>query len=180
MTRTTLAPPPSSAAIPLRDSILGLGSLALPGLGFVVGLALVSGREGFPDLADAGTIPWELWLIGVAGIAATVAGYLDWRYHITGRRLVGARERKGELIALGFGGVPLFFLMMAASVAERPEVYLLPILATVLFTTGMICYDEFVFHRRSCTRFETALHRTLVFGNGTAWAAWMHWIFVRG
>ncbi len=165
--------------IPLRDSILGLGSLALPGLGFVVGLLVVSGRPGFPDLGNAATLPWELWLIGFSGIAATICGYLDWRYHVTGRRLVGARERNGELIALGLGGAPLFLLMMAASVMKRPEALLLPIIITLLFTTGMICYDEFVFHRKKCTLYEKMLHRVLVFGNGTAWAAWMHWIFVR-
>jgi hypothetical protein len=43
----------------------------------------------------------------------------------------------------------------------------------------MICYDEFVFHRKRCGRYETMLHRLLVFGNGIAWLAWMHWCFVR-
>ncbi|MEE9394082.1 MAG: hypothetical protein V3W41_16395 [Planctomycetota bacterium] len=166
--------------IPLRDTIIGLGSLALPGAGFVLGLMIVSGRTGFPDLSNASTIPWQLWLIGACGIAATVCGFLDWHYHVTGRRIVGKRERQGELIALGLGGAPLFLLMMAASGVARPEWLLIPILGAVLFTTVMICYGEFVFHRRSCRPYEAGLHRVLVFGNGTAWAAWMHWIFVRG
>ena len=43
----------------------------------------------------------------------------------------------------------------------------------------MICYDEFVFHRRACGLYETILHRVLVLGNGTALLVWMHWCFVR-
>jgi hypothetical protein len=42
----------------------------------------------------------------------------------------------------------------------------------------MICYDEFVFHRR-CRRFETFTHRLLTCGNGLAFLAWSHWCFVR-
>ena len=170
----------AEALIPLRDSIIGLGSLVLPGAGFIAGLMIMSGRPGFPDLGRVASIPWELWLIGVCGIAATVCGFLDWKYHATGRRLVSKRERHGELIALALGGAPLFFLMMAASVIADPQVLLMPIIVTVLFTTAMICHDEFVYHRKSCSLYETILHRTLVFGNGTAWLAWMHWIYVRG
>ena len=180
MSDTLPAAPRSEPLIPIRDSILGLSALVLPGAGFVLGLTIVSGRPGFPDLGDPSTIPWQLWLIGFAGIAATVCGFLDWHYHATGRRVVGKRERHGELIALALGGAPLFVLMMWSSVTTRPERLLLPIIGALLFTTAMICYDEFVYHRRACTRYEAMLHRVLVFGNGIAWAAWMHWIFVRG
>ena len=180
MPSATIVAAKNEPLIPVRDSIIGLGSLALPGTGFVLGLLIVSGRPGFPNLADVATVPWQLWLIGACGIAATVCGGLDWHYHATGRRIVGKRERHGELIALALSGAPLFILMMAASVMTNPQWLLLPILLVVLFTTTMICYDEFVFHRRSCTRYEAMLHRVLVFGNGSAWAAWMHWIYVRG
>lgn len=181
--RTQSQQKPSDPAhlIPLRDSIFGVGSLLVPAVGFVAAVTAVAGREGAPPrLAGLAELPWELWLIAVGGVAATICGVLDWRYHVTGRRLVGRRERHGELIALGLGGVPTFALMLFASVMEQPAPLLLPIVVVVLFTTAMICYDEFVFHRNRCTRYETALHRTLVFGNGLAWAAWMHWIFVRG
>ena len=56
---------------------------------------------------------------------------------------------------------------------------LLPIIVVALFTATLICYDEFVFHRKRCGVYETLLHRLLVFGNGVAWLAWMHWCFVR-
>jgi hypothetical protein len=42
----------------------------------------------------------------------------------------------------------------------------------------MICYDEFVFHRR-CGWFESFTHRLLTCGNGLAFLAWAHWCFVR-
>ena len=166
--------------VPLRDTVQGLLFVTLPGLGFLVVLLLVSGEGRFPDLGVPGSLPWQLWAIAACGIPATAAGYLDWHYHATGRRVVGSGERRGELIALGAGGLPLFVFMCLASASSRPEIWLLPIIATFTFTTAMVCFDEFVLHRRACTRYETALHRTLVIGNGLAWAAWMHWIYVGG
>ena len=171
--------PPRGRIIPLRDAIIGLGALILPGAGFLAALIAVSGEPGYPTLLDIGTHPWELWVIGVFGIAATTCGFLDYHYHATGRRIVSKRERHGELIALALGGAPLFCLMLAASTLERPQVLLMPIILVAVFTVVVICQDEFVYHRRTCTRYESLLHRVLVFGNGTAWAAWMHWIFVR-
>lgn len=85
-----------------------------------------------------------------------------------------------HLLALGTGGVPAAVLMCAASIDADPRPYLLPVLVVVLYTTALICYDEFMFHRKWCGRLETVLHRLLVFGNGSAWLAWMHWCFVRG
>lgn len=165
--------------VPLQESIFGASSLLLPGILFLAALIVVSGQAGYPRLLEFSTHPWELWVIGVCGLAATVGGLLDLHYHVAGRRVVGRRERHGELLALGLGGIPTFVMMLTASIIDRPERLLLPITGTVIFTTAMVCYDEFVFHRRTCTRYETALHRTLVFGNALAWAAWMHWIYVR-
>ena len=71
-------------------------------------------------------------------------------------------------------------LMAAASVVPRPQLLLIPVLLVVLFTAVVISYDEFVFHRKRCGTYDTVLHRLLVFGNGIAWLAWMHWCFVRG
>jgi hypothetical protein len=70
--------------------------------------------------------------------------------------------------------------MSFASLSARPLQFLLPVLIVLLFTVTLICYDEFIFHRRRCRRLETVLHRLLVFGNGTAWLAWAHWCFVQG
>ena len=74
----------------------------------------------------------------------------------------------------------MFVLMSLASVSRQPLAYLLPVIVVLLFTVTLICYDEFIFHRRRCRRLETLLHRALVFGNGAAWFAWAHWCFVKG
>ena len=88
-------------------------------------------------------------------------------------------EHRAHLAALGLGGGTMFILMSIASLVARPQVLLLPIVVVALFTCTLICYDEFLFHRR-CGRFETLTHRLLVFGNAIAWLAWTHWCFVRG
>jgi hypothetical protein len=159
---------------------LSLIALFVPALLFVIGLWLLREDARFAWLYDVSAYPWEFWVIAAAGGAATVAGILDWLYHRSGRTVIGAAEHRSEVAALGAGGVPLFGLMAAASIVHRPELLLLPILVVVLFTTVMICFDEFVYHRRRCGPYETVLHRLLVFGNGAAWMAWMHWCFVRG
>lgn len=171
---------PRPRFIPVWESFLGLTTLLLPGAGFLWGLMQVSGRPGYVDLSDWHTVPLHLWIIGACGTIATIAGLLDFQYHLTGRRVVSRRERHGELIALGLGGAPLFALMMAASWASEPHRFLTPILILALFTVTMICLDEFVYHRRACTRYEATLHRTLVFGNGAAFLAWFQWIVSRG
>jgi hypothetical protein len=157
-----------------------LAALFLPGALFGLGLLLVRDQPRFAWLSSLSLYPWELWVILVSGLVATTAGVLDWRYHRSGRTVVGAAEHRSELLALAAGGVPLFVLMAVASVLPRPRVLLLPILVIVLFTAALICYDEFVFHRKRCGAYETLLHRLLVFGNGLAWLAWTHWCFVRG
>jgi hypothetical protein len=159
---------------------LTLLALFLPGVLFGLGLLLVRDRPGFFWLSSAAAYPWEFWAVLASGVVATAAGVLDWCYHRSGRTVVGAAEHRSELAALAGGGVPLFVLMAAASVLPRPQPLLLPILAVVLLTAALICYDEFVFHRKRCGAYETTLHRLLVFGNGLAWLAWMHWCFVRG
>jgi hypothetical protein len=158
---------------------LALVALSLPGLLFGLGLVLVRDNPRFSWLASVGLYPWEFWVLLTCGTAATVAGGLDWTYHRSGKTVIGRAEHHSELVALAGGGLPLFVLMAAASVASRPQPLLIPVILVVLFTAVMICYDEFVFHRKRCGRYETLLHRLLVFGNGLAWLAWMHWCFVR-
>jgi hypothetical protein len=156
-----------------------LTALFVPGVLFVAGLFLVRDHPRFHWLGDVRSYPWEFWAVALFGGVATLAGIADWRYHRSGRTTVGAAEHRSELLALVGGGVPLFALMAAASIIDRPGILLLPILGVVLATAVMICYDEFVFHRKRCGRYETFLHRLLVFGNGLAWLAWVHWCFVR-
>ena len=50
---------------------------------------------------------------------ATVAGWLDWRYHRSGKTVIGRAEHHSELVALAGGGLPLFVLMAAASVGVK-------------------------------------------------------------
>jgi len=157
-----------------------LMALLVPGCLFVVGLFLVQDQPRYQWLAHPADYPVEFWVMARSGFIATAAGALDWLYHRSGRTAIGAKEHFSELLALGAGGVPLFVLMAAASVLERPALLLIPVSVCVLFTAVLICYDEFVFHRKRCGVYETMLHRLLVFGNGVAWLAWMNWCFVRG
>lgn len=179
---------PQIARLPLKDNpaplrpgdLASLASMLSPGGLFVGGLLFLFylGHPNYGWLAHPDQYPWELWMIAFWGSLATVGGFGDWIYH----RLfvaVGPEERKSHLLALATGGLPMAVLMMAASVASAPRQLLIPILLVLLYTTVLICYDEFVFHRRRCQRLETLFHRALVYGNGLAWLAWMHWLFVR-
>jgi hypothetical protein len=173
--KTRPEPPRAGEGAPLS-----LLALLAPGLGFALGLFLLRDHSRYQWLRRPSEIPWELALIAVSGLIATAGGLIDWRFHRREHERVGPKERRSELIALAFGGLPLFLLMSAASVMDHPQALLIPIVVTALFTVACICYDEFVFHRARCGPYETALHRMLVFGNGIAWLSWMHWCFVRG
>ncbi len=155
-----------------------LASLA-PGVLFGLGLLVLSNQRQLGWLNGDVPLPWELIAIGLCGAAATWAGVADWRYHRREGIRVGPNEHKYELLALAGGGLPLFVLMTAASLTTDRRWLLLPILVVALFTAVAISYDEFVFHRKRCGRYETLLHRVLVLGHTAAWLAWMHWCFVR-
>ncbi|MBL7663461.1 hypothetical protein JNK13_11980 [bacterium] len=119
----------------------------------------------------------EFYIIILFGVIATIGGVCDWVFH---RLYVasGPNEHKSHLLALGTGGVPLFVLMAWASVTPEPGKFLIPIIVILLYTTTLICYDEFQFHLKRCRPLETLFHRMLVFGNGIAFLAWLHWIYV--
>ncbi|MEM7553226.1 MAG: hypothetical protein AAF378_03855 [Cyanobacteria bacterium P01_A01_bin.84] len=155
-----------------------LVALFIPGITFYIGLALLWNDSRFPWLHHLSNYPWQFWTITIFGISATIGGVIDWIYHRQGLRIVGEKERKYELFALA-GGVPLFILMAIASLIQKPEILLIPVILVVLYMTVLICYDEFIFHRR-CKPWETAMHRLLVFGNALAWLSWAHWCFVQG
>jgi len=161
-----------------KASSASLIALLVPAIGMAVALWLAHSRLGFEWLF-AGDWPWQLWVLAVCGTAATLAGIGDWLYHrLMAKCAISRKERQCELLALAGGGVPVFLMMLAASVSDRPLQWLLPVMVAVIFTTALICYDEFIFHRKRCQKLETRLHRVLVFGNGVAWLAWAHWCFV--
>jgi hypothetical protein len=160
-----------------------LVALFAPGFGFALGLVWLAthGEQTWQWLRAPGAWPWELWVIASAGVIGTLGGCADWAWHRwVAKCAIGAAERRCELLAMAAGGGPLFVVMALASVSARPLLWLLPAVVIVMATTAMICYDEFVFHRKRCRWLETLLHRLLVFGQGVAWLAWAHWCFVRG
>ena len=161
-----------------RHGASALGAMLVPAVLFPLGLFLLRDDARFAWLGDVRAYPWELWAIAACGIAATLGGGLDWTFHRSGETVVGRREHHAHLLALAGGGVPLFALMAAASISLRPVRFLVPVFVVLIYTVVMICYDEFVFHRR-CGRFETITHRLLTCGNGLAFLAWAHWCFVR-
>ena len=161
-----------------RHGVSALAAMLVPAVVFPLGLLLVRDDNRFAWLGDVRAYPWELWAVAVCGTAATLGGVLDWRFHRGGETVVGRREHRAHLLALAGGGVPLFALMAAASISPRPAWLLVPVLVVLIYTVVMICYDEFVFHRR-CGRFETFTHRLLTGGNGLAFLSWAHWCFVR-
>ena len=171
--------PPSQAKRRVsRHGSAALLAMLAPAALFPLCLWLVSDRPRFAWLAAPADWPWELWAVGLCGSLATLGGVLDWRHHRSGHTSVGRAEHRAHVLALAAGGLPLFAFMCGASLSERPSLWLIPILIAVLWTTALICHDEFRFHRR-CGAWETLTHRLLVFGNGLAWLAWTHWVFVR-
>lgn len=161
-----------------KASCASLIALFVPAIGMAVALGIAFRRPGF-EWFSQGLWPWQLWVLVVSGTAATLAGIGDWLFHrLMAKCAISRKERRCELLALAGGGVPVFVMMLMASVSQRPLQWLLPVMVGVLFTTALICYDEFIFHRKRCQKFETRLHRVLVFGNGVAWLAWAHWCFV--
>ena len=176
----TLVLPAARPARRQRRLPLTLIALFVPACLFVLGLFLIQDHPRYQWLHSLPDFPIEFWVIAGSGLIATMAGVADWSFHRSGQTSIGAKEHFSELLALAAGGVPLFGLMAAASLIDRPRILLLPVIVCVLFTAILICYDEFVFHRKRCGGYETTLHRLLVFGNGVAWLAWMNWCFVRG
>ncbi len=158
---------------------LSLVLLFLPALAFAGFLTYLIKSEVVVPEEHLMFLPWQFVFLGLFGVVGTVGGVLDWRYHRDPLKLkISKKEREAEAKALGFGGVPMLLLMMAATVSTRPTWFLVPIVVVLLYTVAAICYDEFVFHIHRCGKTETIFHRMLVFGNGAAWLAWFHFIFV--
>lgn len=179
MTTAALESPREAKRRVSRHGGVALAAMLAPAILFPILLFAASRFDRFAFLRSPATWPVELWIIGLSGTLATIGGVLDWRFHRSGETSVGRPEHRAHVAALAAGGLPLFALMVAASAIDRPAALLVPIVVVGLFTTVLICYDEFVFHRRAGA-FETLTHRLLVLGNGVAWLAWLHWVFARG
>ncbi|MCI1186567.1 hypothetical protein MON38_03995 [Hymenobacter sp. DH14] len=156
---------------------LALVLLFIPALAFA-GLLVTTDWARLGVSARFPFLPWQFWLMAVAGSLATYGGVADWRYHRNPLNMqLSSRERDAEAFALGAGGLPMFGLMWLAMTSPQPTRWLVPIVVVLLYTVVAICYDEFVFHRKRCGPVETRYHRLLVFGNGVAWLAWFEFIF---
>jgi hypothetical protein len=136
-----------------------------------------------PKLSLTGTfpyLPWQFLIMGIAGTIATAGGWLDWRFHRDPLNMkIPQKERDAEAFALGLGGIPMFVLMWMAMLSDSPGDYLIPVIVVLIYTVVAISYDEFVFHIKRCGKIENRYHRMLVFGNGIAWLAWVHFIYCR-
>jgi hypothetical protein len=152
-------------------------AVLMPAMAMPVLLALAPRGWGLPGFAPQ-TWPMPFWIMAIAGVVATVAGLLDWRFHRNGGRHVGKSEHRAELLAMSCGG-PLFAMMATASVSGRPNLWLVPIVLASLVMAVLIAYDEVRFHR-VCGRYETLLHRVLVGGHTIAFLAWLSWCMGRG
>ena len=149
---------------------------------FVPGAAAIVGwwvLRDDPRLAwlDPRRGSWHFAVIAGAGLAATAAGFLDWRFHRRGGRVIGARERRAEFCALVLGGIPLLVVTSAATLADDPRTFLVPAVATALVVVAGVCVDEVTFHRR-CSRREALYHHAIEAGMALAWLTWVHGCFV--
>ena len=154
-------------------------AMLVPALAFPIGLLLLQDDDRFNWLARPHDYPWQFWIVGLCGTVATAAGVIDWHIHRSGTTIVGRREHRAHVAALAGGGIPLFLSMAVASLLPRPAQMLIPLLIALIATVILICYDEFLFHRR-CRWGEVLAHRILTFGNGLAFLGWAHWCFARG
>ena len=157
--------------------MLSLLAVLMPALAMPLLLGLAPDAWRLPGFAPA-TWPPAFWCMALAGVVATVAGVLDWRFHRNGGRRVGAREHRAEILAMTCGG-PLFVMLAVASIVDRPQVWLVPIVGNALVMAVLIVYDEVRFHR-VCGRYETLLHRVLVGGHTVAFLCWLSWAMERG
>ncbi len=150
--------------------------LFAPGTVFCISLSVSDNPEFLYKIIFSA----QFVIIIISGTAGTAAGVLDWNYH---RKVLGMKiskkERKAEAAALGLGGIPMSILLASAMYSSEPKIYLLPVISILVFTAALVCYDEFVFHRKRCSLKETVFHRILVFGNTGAFLAWFHLIFIK-
>lgn len=168
-----------SLSKPLHNYI-SLLLLFAPVLMFVFLMILDYDNQRLPIQINFPYLPWQLIVMMITGSIATIGGFLDWRFHRkTLQMKVSKKERIVEAVALGFGGLPMFLLMWLAMVSENPNDFLIPIIVVLIFTVTLICYDEFVFHKKRCEEVENRYHKMLVFGNGITWLLWFHFIYVK-
>jgi hypothetical protein len=159
---------------------LSLLLLFLPALGFIFCLYIFRNHASLHIISVFPFLPWQFFIIGIFGIIATIGGVLDWSFHRDPLKLkISKKERDAEAAALGLGGIPMFMLMWLAMISATPIFYLIPIILFLIYTVVAICYDEFVFHIKRCSKRENIYHRMLVYGNGVAWITWFHFIYCK-
>jgi len=151
-----------------------------PGAGFAALLTWAACRD--PRfawvLAPAGA-PWPVLVIAIAGGLGAAGAIGDYRYHRAhDRPLVGEPEHRSHLMALVTGGLPLFAVMIAATLSQHRGWFVVPAMALSLYVAGWVAYDAFVFHRRRKTApREQTFHAMTLLGNTTAFLAWAHWLW---
>lgn len=157
---------------------LSLVLLFVPAIFFGILVILNLSSDKFFSNSLLPILPWQFYVIAFFGIVATIGGVLDWHYHRYKLKMkIPKKERNSEVMALGLGGVPMFFLMWFSMMSTNPRPFLIPIVLILIYTVTAISYDEFTFHAKRCKRLETIYHRMLVLGNGVAWLAWFHFIY---
>jgi len=165
--------------------LLNLILLFVPPFGFVVSMFLIKNNFMFINISFyAAQSPVIIQLTQfnienniilfimfiVSGLIATAGGIFDWLFHRT-YLTVSYKEHRAHLWALLCGNI-IFICMILASITLLRHYFFLPIILLLIITTVLICYDEFLFHKKRCRRLETMFHRMLVFGNGTAFFLW--------
>lgn len=159
---------------------LSLILLFFPAIFFAILLFLYKDSPKLAFSAAFPYLPWQFIIVALFGIIATIGGVLDWKYHRNPLNMkIPKKERDAEAAALGLGGVPMFGLMWVAMMNSKPANFLIPILIVLIYTVVAISYDEFIFHIKRCGKLENLYHRMLVFGNGIAWLAWVHFIYCK-
>jgi hypothetical protein len=159
-----------------------IGAL-IPGAAFVVLLVTASRTDArFAWVARPWTAPWPIFAIAIAGTIGLAGTVSDFVYH---RRkpapIVGPLEHRAHVLALFTGGVPLFAIMAAATLASNAMRLLVPVIVVAMSVVLWVAYDEYVFHRRrQCAPVEETFHLMANLGNAAAFLAWVQWVFVEG
>jgi len=165
------------------SGVATLAGAAIPGVAFGLFLLLAARIDPrFAWVTSAAKTPWPVFVIALSGTLGLCGTTADFLYHrATPTPIVGAPEHRAHLLALFTGGVPLFLTMAAATLSQRPLLFLVPVIALAISVTVWVAYDEYVFHRRrKCSRLEKTFHLMANLGNAGAFLAWVQWIFVNG
>ena len=108
---------------PLRQ-YLSLILLFAPGVFMAAGLWWFRDHPRLALTAGFPFFPWQFWVLGGAGVVATIGGVLDWRFHRDPLKLqLSKKERDAEAAAV-----------YAAAYSRDPEFY--------AFTRSLKAYEN--------------------------------------